>query len=37
MIAIANGLPKDMRFRGGELVKMAVRERFAPTEAAMDR
>jgi predicted Zn-dependent protease len=28
MIAIANGVPKDVRFRGGELIKMAVRERF---------
>jgi predicted Zn-dependent protease len=28
MIAIANGVPQDVRFRGGELVKVAVRERF---------
>ena len=28
MIAIANGVPKDVRFRGGELVKVAARERF---------
>jgi hypothetical protein len=28
MIAIANGVPKDVRFRGGELVKVAAREPF---------